>query len=133
MSAQETPDGNGELAIDYDAIADDLTPEQAETLADNLMIETPEGEVPLTAVMVDILVAHGELDDYREAGLRMTQQLKERRMEAERNDNAEAVALLQELEESAYGIYLRLRRGDAELTGDRDGEYSDYFENDGTA
>jgi len=131
MSSQrDTSDGADESPIDYDSLTADLDPETAEQLVEDIQVEMPgDGDtVPLSAVMVDILIAHQDLDDYKEAGLSMTQALKERRLEAETAGDDTIAALLREFEESAFGIYLRVQYGDLEVVdGERDGEYSNYF------
>jgi len=133
-STSDTHDGDAESALDYDALTDALDPDTAEQLVEDIQVEMPgdDGDsVPLSAVMVDILLAHQDLDDYKAAGLSMTQALKERRLEAETAGDDTAAALLREFEESAFGIYLRVQYGDREVVdGDRDGEYSGYFGTD---
>lgn len=117
---------------DLDDITDGLTGYEAEQWAEEIEIQTPEGAVPMSAVIADVLLAHQDLEDYKTASVSMTQAIKERRLEAEANNNETAAALLAELQDAAEGIYLRIQRGDAEITGDRDGKYSGYFENDDT-
>lgn len=131
MSNTETDTGGDEeTPIDYDGIADDISADRAEQLTENTMVETPDGEVPVSSVMADIIIAHHDLDDYKSAGLSMCQAVKERRLEAEVDGDEQIATLLKELEHSAFGIYLRVKRGDDELLGDRDGPFSGYFESD---
>jgi hypothetical protein len=87
-----------------------------------------EGDQPTLADLVkDIQVAHKELDDYKRGALTLNQALDERLQQAEQNDEQELIEVLETMKESAFGIYLRIHRGDLELTGGRDGEYKDYF------
>jgi hypothetical protein len=46
---------------------------------------------------------------------------------AKGEDDEQLVEILEGMKESAFGVYLRLQRGDLELLGERDGKHSGYF------
>lgn len=81
-------------------------------------------DTPLNALISDIQTAHKELDEYKSGSLTLAQDLSEAANETE---NKVLQAVLTDMSDSAFGVYLRLHRGDLELLGEREGEYSDFF------
>ena len=59
--------------------------------------------------------------------LSISQSIDEGIIEHEDAGNDEVVDVLKELKSTAFGIYLRIKRCDEELMGDREGKYSGYF------
>jgi hypothetical protein len=111
--------------IDLDLL--DIDVDDPETLAE----ETTIGEDGTTAMdMVEsITEAHASLTQIRRSSLQATAKLEEQLQVAEENGESEKVELLEAIRHNAYGLFLRLRRGDAELTGERDGEFTNYYNN----
>lgn len=108
---------------------DDISPSEVAELANNIRVEGADGEMPLSAIMLDLTVGHSELEQYKRGALSMYQAVDERLEEEEkRNPDSRECDVLEEVKKSALGLYLRLQRGDEELSGDRDGKYSGYFE-----
>ena len=64
----------------------------------------------------------------KNGALAYSQYLDEAIIEHEVAGNDDVVQILQELKRTAFGIYLRIKRGDDELLGDRDGKYSGYYD-----
>ena len=83
-------------------------------------------EHSLVDLLKDIKTAHEEVEQYKNGALTLKQNLKEMRMENE--DNELVSEIIEDMEKSAYAVYLRIQRGDQEIIGDRDGEYADYLE-----
>lgn len=81
-------------------------------------------DTPLNALISDIQTAHKELDEYKSGSLTLAQDLSEAANETE---DEILQAVLTDMSDSAFGVYLRLERGDLELLGEREGEYSDFF------
>jgi len=63
----------------------------------------------LQEVAQDLDVAHRELDEYYNGALVLSQNLKELRLKAERNENTELANAAHELEESATEIFVRAK------------------------
>lgn len=126
-------EGNQPNLMDAEIEVDGLDDDTVAELTESVRIEGPEGEMPIKLLMLDIVVGHKELEEYKESALAITQKLDERIQEAEAAGNDDLVTLLEEVKRSAYGMYLRLHRGDAELMGDRDGKYDGYFEGEDDA
>lgn len=107
---------------------DDLDPEELQEMAHNIRVSSPEGEINLDALMLDIARSHNELEQSKQGALEMVHAIDNRlKEERERNPESEEVKILEEIRHSAFGLYLRVQRGDEELHGKRDGEYSGYF------
>lgn len=108
---------------------DTLSSDRLKEVIRSVRIDAPNGEMPLNAVLLDLAESHNELEQYKKGALGLTQSLNEALIEAkEHNPESDEVQVLQAAKESAFGLYLRLQRGDEELHGHRKGEYSGYFE-----
>ena len=108
---------------------DTLSSDRLKEVIKSVRIDAPNGEMPLNAVLLDLAESHNELEQYKKGALGLTQSLDEALIEAkEHNPESDEVQVLQAAKESAFGLYLRLQRGDEELHGHREGEYSGYFE-----
>jgi hypothetical protein len=99
-----------------------------EELIENTTLSVAEDELTLAELIKDIQVAHKELDEYKSGALVLNQALNERIQEAEKEDDEQLIEVLNTLQHSAFGVYLRVTRGDDELVGDREGDYEGYFE-----
>lgn len=107
---------------------DDIADADLQHIVENVRIDGEHGEPPLNAIMMDIITAHNELEEYKRGCLSLYQALDERlEVEEMRENNEELITVLEEVKHSTFGVYLRLQRGDEELMGDRDGKYSNYF------
>ena len=122
MSNAPSPNQSEGLPTDYLSEA-----EISETLT-SVEIDTPDGETAtLAQVAADLVVAHEEIEAYKNGALAYSQYLDEAIIEHETLGNDEVVQILTELKRTAFGVYLRVKRGDEELLGERDGKYSGYF------
>lgn len=107
----------------------ELTGKELENITSNVRIEAPSGEIPLAAIMMDLAETHNDLQQMKHGALTLYQCLDERLAEERKKcPDSDVCAVLESVKDSAYGVYLRVQRGDEELHGDRDGEYSGYFE-----
>jgi hypothetical protein len=110
-------------------IAEEVGPDEMGEVMNDVSVEIGGDTQPLSALVKDIQTGHKELDDYKSGSLALTQALDERIEVAESDDSPEfLLEILHDLRDTAFGIYLRIQRGDEELVGDRDGEYSGHFE-----
>lgn len=106
--------------------------EEAKTLLEETTIDSVGGEsATLGELLRDIKTAHKELDGYKSGSLLLSQDLDERKEQAVADGDIVLAQLLQDMKHSAFAVHLRLQRGDLELMGKRDGEYSGYFQEDG--
>lgn len=78
----------------------------------------------LDALIQDITTAHRELDEYKTGSLAMSQNLAEA---ADAAEDELQKAILEDMADTAFLLYLRLQRGDKELIGERSGQYSGYL------
>lgn len=108
-------------------LADHLTAEEANDLLEDVTVEVSGDERSLAALMQDLAIAHKDLDNYKSGALKVSTAIDERMVQAEMDGDDTTYAMLRNLKRTAFGVYLRLQRGDQELTGDRDGKYSGYF------
>jgi PAS domain S-box-containing protein len=107
---------------------EDIDGEELKEVVQNIRVDAPEGKMPLNAIMLDLAVGHNELEQYKQGALSMHKAVDERLQEAEKqNPDSTQCEVLREVKKSAFGLYLRLQRGDEELHGKRDGRYSGYF------
>lgn len=107
---------------------DDITAEELDELTQNIRVDAPDGEMPLNAIMLDLAVGHNEIEQYKQGALTLHKAVDERLQEEEkRNPDSKTCDVLREVKKSAFGLYLRIQRGDQELHGERDGKYSGYF------
>lgn len=102
--------------------------EMSELLTNSTMVMPDGEEATIAEAAADIAEAHKEVEQYKQGALTLTQVLDERIIEAEQADDDELVAALENLKHAAYGVYVRVNRGDDEVFGDRDGNYSGYFD-----
>lgn len=108
-------------------LADILSADEATELLEAVTVEIQGDERSLAALMQDLAIAHKELDSYKSGGLTVSTALDERMVQAEMDGDDDTYAMLQNIKRTSFGLYLRLQRGDQELTGERDGKYSGYF------
>lgn len=103
--------------------------DEAKRLLEETHIESAGGNsASLGEILRDIKTAHDELDSYKAGSLALSQDLDERKSQAITDGDVVLAQLCQDMQESAFAVYLRIQRGDLELTGERDGEYSDYYQ-----
>jgi hypothetical protein len=111
----------------------DTTETEAELkrLMDETTVEVGGADETLADLVRDIKTAHEELDAYKSGALTLSNALDERIMQV-KNDGSDEdlIEILEGMKESAFGVYLRLQRGDLELLGERDGKHSGYFAQD---
>jgi len=81
-------------------------------------------DTTLANVVSDIKKAHQELDEYKQGSLSLAQTLSEAADDAE---SEKLETILKDMSDDAFGAYLRLHRGDSELLGKRNGEYSGFL------
>jgi hypothetical protein len=106
-----------------------ISSEELQEIVENIRVDSPDGEMPLNAILLDIANGHNELEQYKKGALSICDALEDRiREEEERNPDSDELEVLKEVKESAFGLYLRIQRGDEELHGHRDGKYSGYFD-----
>jgi hypothetical protein len=99
----------------------------AERVSDLMQTETlTHGgeEHSLQALAGDIQKSHAALDEHKQGSLALSQDLNEAAKQA---DDDALRAILTDMSNGAFSIYLRLHRGDMELMGKRDGEYSGFL------
>lgn len=108
-----------EQIVDVDVDAD-----RVERLIEAKEVSVGGTDTPLKALISDIQTAHAELDEYKSGSLTLAQDLSEA---AKETDDEVLQAILSDMSDGAFGVYLRLHRGDLELLGGREGEYSDFF------
>jgi len=113
-------------SLDLDGVSED---EMAEIM-ESVRVSGPEGKMSLKAATLDLLVAHKEIEDYKKGAFSLYQALDERQAEAEAQGQEAVAEVIEEVKKSAFGVYARVHRGDAEVLGDRDGKYAGYFESD---
>lgn len=126
VEAEQDADQDPDVPFEFD----DLSQGRVNDLATNVTLESPQGELTLEDVMLQLIVGHKELEDYKRSAMVLYQTLDERQHVAESNGDTDLVTMLDRMKKSAYGLHLRVERGDAELLGERDGEYSGYFADD---
>lgn len=127
MSQAPSPNPNPNEDLSLEELAED---EISEVLT-STEIDTPDGETAtLAEVAADLVVGHEEIESYKNGALAYSQYLDEAIIEHEVAGNDDVVQILQELKRTAFGIYLRIKRGDDELLGDRDGKYSGYYDDE---
>lgn len=78
----------------------------------------------LSAIVGDIQAAHAALDEYKSGSLALAQKLSEK---ADETDDETLEEVLTDMSDGAFGVYLRLHRGDLELLGGREGKYSGHL------
>ncbi|UBF22317.1 hypothetical protein HRTV-11_gp60 [Halorubrum virus HRTV-11] len=125
MSQAPSPNPNEDLSLE------ELAEEEISEVLTSTEIDTPDGETAtLAEVAADLVVGHEEIESYKNGALAYSQYLDEAIVEHEVAGNDDVVQILRELKRTAFGIYLRIKRGDDELLGDRDGKYSGYYDDE---
>ncbi|AGC34328.1 hypothetical protein M193_gp058 [Halorubrum tailed phage 7] len=125
MSQAPSPNPNEDLSLE------ELAEDEISEVLTSTEIDTPDGETAtLAEVAADLVVGHEEIESYKNGALAYSQYLDEAIIEHEVAGNDDVVQILQELKRTAFGIYLRIKRGDDELLGDRDGKYSGYYDDE---
>lgn len=108
---------------------DHIVPEELKRIVKNTRISIGQEEMSLNAALLDIAAGHNDLEQYKHGSLGLHKALDERLKEEEKhNPDSKTGDVLREAKKSAFGLYLRVQRGDEELHGKRDGTYSGYFE-----
>lgn len=110
---------NEENIVDVDADSGRI-----KKLIESEKVSVGRENTPLNEVISDIQTAHKELDEYKSGSLVLSQELSEA---AKKTDDEILKAVLSDMSDGAYAVYLRMHRGDLELTGGRDGKYSGFF------
>ena len=131
----EAPMTNTKADVEVDAenapTLDELTGEEINERLTEVSIEMPDGEEStLAEVAADLVVAHNEIERYKQGALALSQSIDEASIQHEMDGDEEVVEILKELKRTAFGAYLRVKRGDDELMGSREGKYSGYFADD---
>lgn len=105
----------------------DVDEEELVELIEATTVEVEGKEESLPDLVKDIETAHDALDKYKSGSIYLTECIEERIGEAKRNGEDDLIPILKDMKDTSFGVHLRLSRGDDELLGDRDGEYSDYI------
>lgn len=107
---------------------DDISEAELQEITQNIRVDAPSGKMPLNAIMLDLAAGHNELEQYKKGSLALYKTIDERLQEEEqKNTDSKTIKVLEAVKRSAFGLYLRLKRGDEELHGHRGGRYSGYF------
>ncbi|AGM11040.1 hypothetical protein HCTV-8_gp63 [Haloarcula virus HCTV-8] len=101
--------------------------EELKRLMNETTVEIGGEDERLSDLVGDIKKAHQELDAYKSGALKLSNALDERILMAKGDEDEQLIEILEGLKDSAFGVYLRLQRGDLELLGERDGKHSGYF------
>lgn len=115
---------------DPDAISSDDEPiSDVAVDLENITIEHPGGEdISLADIVEDIIVAHQEIEQYKQGALVLNQAIEEAIIAEEIGEEDEhTLTLMRDVKQSAFGVYLRIKRGDMEVMGNREGPYSGYL------
>lgn len=102
----------------------DVTEEELAELMQSETVDLGGRNPTLDELISDIQHAHKELDEYKSGSLSLSQTLSEA---AKNTDDATLKAVLSDMSDGAFFVYLRLNRGDLELLGGRDGKFSDFL------
>lgn len=124
------PSDGDRLEVDETDATDfeDLTDSELQRISENVRLDTPDGEMSLQDAMLDLAIGHNKIEQYKKGALNLHKHLDERLKEEEdHNPDSDVAEVIREVRDSAFGLYLRIQRGDEELHGERDGEYSGYF------
>lgn len=94
-------------------VLEGLDSQKATEVVQNTRIDGPEGEMPLNKVMLDLVVAHNELEEYKKGALTLYTGLDQRLIEEQnRNPDSDTCAVLREIKESAFEVYSRVQDKD---------------------
>ena len=108
---------------------DQIDETDLEEIVKNTRVDTPDGEMSLDLIMFDVVTGHKEIEQYKKGALSLHKAIDERlQKEEQTNPGSDECQVLKEVKKAAYGLYLRIQRGDEELHGNRGGMYSGYFE-----
>lgn len=125
MNSSPEPSKSAELNSDK---FEDISTDELQQIIQNIRIDSPKGMLTLNEIMLDLAVGHNEIEQYKKGGLSLQKAIDERLKEEEKqNPDSNECAVLREIRDSAFGLYLRIQRGDEELHGYREGKYSGYF------
>lgn len=93
---------------------DGLGDSEVAEIVQNLRVDAPSGEMPLNAILYDLMVAHNKIEQYRKAALTMHKAVDERLQEAESVDaDSPQCDVLEETKDTAMHLYERLQEGEA--------------------
>jgi hypothetical protein len=107
---------------------ENISDERVREISQAIRVQGPEGMLDLAEIMLDVTRGHNELEQYKRGALALYEALDERLAEEEkRNPDSDECQVIREVKRTAFGLYLRVQRGDMELHGDRDGRYSGYY------
>jgi hypothetical protein len=127
---EEANESNSDSTMkEVDASAfDEISPEELNQIVKNTRVDAPSGKMPLSKIMLDLAVSHNKIEQYKQGAFSLYDALNQRLdEEQEKNPDSDTAKVLEEIASSAFGMYLRINLGDEELHGERDGEYSDYW------
>jgi PAS domain-containing protein len=120
----ETPDAAPD-PMAFENIPDERVTE----ISQAVRVEGPDGTSTLAQIMLDLTRGHNDLEQYKRGSLAVYEALDSRLAEEEkRNPDSAECEIIREVKRTAFGLYLRVQRGDMELHGDRSGRYSGYYE-----
>lgn len=110
----------------------ELSPEDVSDRIGDIEITVPEKNetIGLADLMKDVTSGHYELSAYKRGALTYCDALDEEIALAEAENDEEAAELLREVRRATFGLYLRVKRGDAEIVGDRDGKHSNFLDSE---
>jgi hypothetical protein len=117
-----------DIVMNSNVTVGDLEQEEFQNTVEEQTVTMPNGEEKLVDLMDDITEGHEELTAYKEGALAMCGSLNRAKVQAQANGNKELAEALSVVNNAAFGLYLRLKEGDAELFGEQSGEYDDYFD-----
>lgn len=107
---------------------EDISAEELRQIGQNTRVSGPDGTLPLNSIMLDTMVGHNEIEQYKKGAISLHEAIEQRlEEERQRNPGSDTEKVLQEISESVRGLYLRIQRGDEELHGNRDGKFSGYW------
>lgn len=110
------------------SVFEGINDETAVEITKNIRVDGPEEKITVHDIMLDLIVGHNKVEKYKQGAYTLYSVLDQRLKEEEkRNPDSVECEVLREVKDSALGLYLRIERGDEELHGHRDGEYSGYF------
>lgn len=117
-------EAEAEPEVDPEEAAEGLSEDELEELLDGNTITINGENVTLRELAMEVNNAHRELDALKAGALETQASIEQRAMLASMNQEMEVVQLLNQIKQSSFFLYLRITRGDDELQGKRDGEFS---------
>lgn len=77
-------------------------------MAQNIRVDTPDGQMCVAEIILDITTGHNEIEQYKEGALTLTEAIDNRLREEEKhNPDSPEVAVLGEAKDAAFGLYER--------------------------